>query len=133
MKYINIKPKKTTKSAIREHNITEKAIAVARDRGFTTDDLLKYDIVPSPYLFDNNGMMTKPEKSQLIKEIESHLVDGENDYQKKMNSGFIIDVMNVVRRISSAEFSNFGDLLLKLSKTTEGGTLYLTYIPMGHQ
>ena len=29
MKSINIKPKKTTKSAIREHNITEKAIDVA--------------------------------------------------------------------------------------------------------
>ena len=44
-------------------NITHKSIEVTRDRGLSTDDLLTYNVVPSPMLFGDDGLMTKPEKS----------------------------------------------------------------------
>lgn len=65
---------KTTRSSARSkgHNPVKKVkeinivgmtlgrtLEIARDRGLTTDDLLKYDKVPSALLFDDDGMMTK--------------------------------------------------------------------------
>lgn len=37
-------------------SITEKAISVARDRGLSTDELLKRDVIPSPVLFIEDGL-----------------------------------------------------------------------------
>ena len=54
-------------------NMTDKSIEVARDRGLGTDDLLTYDVVPSPLLFVDDGLMTKPEKSQLVRILETTL------------------------------------------------------------
>ena len=44
--------------------MAEKSIEIVLDRGLGTKDLLKYDVVPSPMLFDNDQLMMKPEKSQ---------------------------------------------------------------------
>ena len=68
MKSLNVQPHKTTKSVIREKNINEKLLDVARDRGLSSADLLEYDAVPSSHIFDDHGLMTKPNKSQLITE-----------------------------------------------------------------
>ena len=54
-------PKKTTKTLKRLMSLNEKAIEVARGRGPSSDDLLAYDIIPSPMLFDDDGLMTKPD------------------------------------------------------------------------
>ena len=77
---IKDKPKQTTKKVIRAMNITDKSIEVARDRGLCTDDLLAYDIVPSPMLFSDDGLMTKSEKSKLVLELEEHLKSGEYSF-----------------------------------------------------
>ena len=66
---IRNKPKKTTKKVIRGINMTEKAIEVARDRGLTTEDLLTYEVASSTMLSDDEGLMIKPKKSQLIHEL----------------------------------------------------------------
>ena len=58
-----------------------KSIEIARDRELTADDL-KYDICPFPMLFVENGMMTKPEKSQLLKELESNITQNDYFYQE---------------------------------------------------
>ncbi|KAK3864618.1 hypothetical protein Pcinc_029713 [Petrolisthes cinctipes] len=63
MKNLSSIPQKTAKKAV---NISEKARAVARDRGLSTDELLKYDVVLSPVLFTEDGMMTKPDNIYLI-------------------------------------------------------------------
>ncbi|KAG1651303.1 ER membrane protein complex subunit 1 [Nymphon striatum] len=84
---------RTTKKVIREMNMAEKSIEIARDRGLATEDLLKYDVLPSPMLFDDHGLMTKPEKSQLIRELEDKLVSDDYSYHHKPESAFIIDVM----------------------------------------
>ena len=75
---IRNKPQKTTKKVIRQMNMTEKSIEIARD--FGTDDLLKYDGVPSPMLFDGGRLMNKPEKSQLIRELEDKLKPDDYSY-----------------------------------------------------
>jgi len=41
------KPKKTAKKVIRELNMNEKSIEIARDRGLLAEDILQYDVVPS--------------------------------------------------------------------------------------
>lgn len=35
--------------------MTERTIEIARDRGLTTKDLLKYDVTPSHLLFRDNA------------------------------------------------------------------------------
>ena len=86
---IKDKPKQTTKKVIRAMNITDKSIEVARDRGLSTDDLLAYDVVPSPMLFSDDGLMTKLEKSHLVRELEEQLKPDEYSYYHKAASAFL--------------------------------------------
>ncbi|KAG1651919.1 hypothetical protein GQR58_026646 [Nymphon striatum] len=110
---------RTTKKVIREMNMAEKSIEIARDRGLATEDLLKYDVLPSPMLFDDHGLMTKPEKSQLIRELEDKLVSDDYSYHHKPESAFIIDVMATVRRVPLIGRTHFSDLLLQLTHITD--------------
>ena len=110
---IRNKPQKTTKKVTRQMNMTEKSIEIARDRGLGTDDLLKYDVVPSPMLFDGGRLMNKPEKSQLIRELEDKLKPDDYSYHHQPESAFLVDVMAVVRRVPltvSIAFSMSGNL-----------------------
>ena len=99
--------------------MAEKSIEIARDRGLGTEDLLKYDVVPSPMLFDDDGLMTKPEKSQLIRELEDKLKSEDYSYHHKPESAFLIDVMAAVRKVPLTGLSNFSDLLSKLTQMTD--------------
>ena len=116
---IKDKPTKTKKKMIREMNVAEKTIEIACDRGLGTEDLLKYDVVPSPMLFDDDQLMTKPEKSQLIRELEDKLKSDDYLYRRKPESAFIIDVMAAVRRLPLVGLTNFSNLLSQLTKTTD--------------
>ncbi|KAG1651191.1 hypothetical protein GQR58_027383 [Nymphon striatum] len=118
---ISIKNKstRTTKKVIREMNMAEKSIEIARDRGLATEDLLKYDVLPSPMLFDDHGLITKPEKSQLICELEDKLVSDDYSYHHKPESAFIIDVMATFRRVPLIGRTHFSDLLLQLTHITD--------------
>ena len=84
---------KTVKSVKRAMNLTDKELEVARDRGLSTDELLAYDIVPSPILFDEDGFMTKPDKSSLIRELEEHLTKEDYSFNHEPNAAYLIDVM----------------------------------------
>ena len=112
MDAIRHQPQKTIKKTLREMNIVEKTIEIARDRGFTTEELLSHDVAPSPTLFNDDGSMTKPDKSQLVKELEMWLKPEDYKYEHQQNSSFIIDVMSTVRKIRTAGLSKFQDLLL---------------------
>ena len=116
---IKDKPKQTTTKVIRAMNITDKSTEVARDRGLSTDDLLAYDVVPSPMLFSDDGLMTKPEKSKLVRELEEQLKPDEYSYHHKAASTFLIDVMAAVRRVPLSGLSNFSDLLSKFAEINE--------------
>ena len=116
---IRDKPKQTTKKVIRAMNITDKSIEVTRDRGLSTDDRLAYDVVPSPTLFSDDGLMTKPEKSQLVRELEEQVKPDEYSYHHKAASAFLIDVMAAVSRVPLSGLSNFSDLLSKFAEINE--------------
>jgi len=49
------KPKKTAKKVIRELNINEKSIKIARDRALLAKDILQHDVVPSPCCLMKKG------------------------------------------------------------------------------
>ena len=117
---INIRNKipKTTKMVLKEINMTEKTIEVARDRGITTGDLLKCDIIPSRLLFDDRGLMVKPEKSKLLIELETQLRSEDYSYEYKPMSAFIIDVMANVRKMNLKGHLYFSDLLSSLFDST---------------
>ena len=116
---IKNKPLKTTKKVIKEMIVTDKSIQIARDRGLGTEDLLKYDVVPSPMLFDDDQLMTKPEKSQLIRELQEKLCSDDYSYTHKPESAFVIDVMAAVRRLPLSGLADFSDLLSQLTQITD--------------
>ena len=120
MKTIHNKQQKTIRSTVREMNIAERNIEIARERGLKTEDLLQYDVVPSPVLFDNEGMMTKPAKSLLIKELEANLKPEDYNYNHRNNSAFVLDVMANVRKVNLSKLSTFQDLLATFISTSEG-------------
>ena len=122
---INLKTMRSTKNketnkakSIKETNIIERAIEIARDRGLSTDDLLTYDLAPSPLLFHDDGSMTKPTKSVLIRKLETCLKPEDYSYGHQRNSAFIIDVMANIRKVQTAKLSTFDDLLSKFLTTT---------------
>ena len=43
-----------------------RILDLAQVRGYDMTELLKYDVVPSPYLVCDEGLMTKPAKSSLV-------------------------------------------------------------------
>ena len=110
MKTIHKRQHKTIISTVREMDIAERNIDIAREPGLRTEDL-KYDVVPSPVLFDDAGMMTKPTKSLLIKELETNLKPEDYNYKHRNNSAFIFDVMANIRKTNLSKLSSFQDLL----------------------
>ena len=96
---------------MKEINIVEKTIEIARDRGLTTQDFLSFDVAPSPLFFIENGMMTHPNKSKLLKELEVHLNPEDYCYEHKVNASFVIDVMANLRKVSVTGLSNFQSFL----------------------
>ena len=115
---IRNKPQKTTKRVIREMNMTEKSVEIARNRGLGTDDLLKYDVVPSSMLFDGDMLMNKPEKSKLIRNLEDKLEPDEYSYHHQPESAFLVDVMAAVHRVPLSGLTHFSDLISKFASMT---------------
>ena len=65
----------TTKEDAQIRRSTEIACA----QGRTMEELFQYDISSTPYLFVENLMMTKPQKSALVQDLETKLT---NDDEK---------------------------------------------------
>ena len=117
-KHMRTVPKKTTSAVIKEHNVKERYINIARERGFTNDDILTHDVAASSVLFDDSGLMTKPHKSQLVTELESYLSKADDyTYTKENISAFVVDVMNAVRKLPSS-VSTFTDFLKPFLETS---------------
>ena len=77
--------------------MTEKSIEIARDKGIGTDDLLKYDVVPSPMSIDGDRQMNKPEKSKPIRDLEDKLKPDDYSYHHQPELAFLVDVTAAVR------------------------------------
>ena len=109
MKSNHVKIQKTAKAKVKEVNILDRSIDVARERGLTPKDLLRYDVAPSPVLFDENNMMTKSTKSLLVQELETHLQPDNYRYRHTTESAFVIDVMANVRKVNITSLHTFED------------------------
>ena len=101
---------------MRQVNITDKSVDIARHRPITTSELLKCDVVPSPMLFDADSYRTHLEKSQLMRQLEDVLTDTDIHNTHRDGSAFIIDVMALVRRLPFQGLKTFGDLLTMIQK-----------------
>jgi len=76
------------------------------------DELLQYDVCSTLPLFDEEGLMTKATKSQIVQELEKHL--GEDcpktpPTSDSAKTGYIVDVMANVRKIKQKASSHFGE------------------------
>ena len=100
-------------------SMTVATLEIARERGLKTENLLKYDVVPFPLLFNDEGIMTKPTKSQLVQELEVHLKPEDYSYRHSNNAAFIIDVMASVRRVNISNLYKFDNLLVTFVSSSE--------------
>ena len=92
---------------------TQKIFDIARVREYDIQELLTYDLIDTSYLFDAEGLMVKPNKSDLCNELEKMLEP--TDYLQPSawtpaNTTAIVDVMAHLRRMRLANLNTFGDL-----------------------
>jgi len=57
----------------------QKIFDIARVRNYDIKELLSHDLVEKSYLFDEKGLMSKPNKSELCKGLENEHVDKKKD------------------------------------------------------
>ena len=119
--------KGNTKCNKREDAGMKRTLEIAKERGYTMEELLQYDVSPKSPLFDYEGLMTKPVKSEMVHELEAKLK--ENDprtpkYDNLAGTCCIVDVMANIRKIptkSSKTFGDFSDAFLSYIASTAKG------------
>ena len=91
-------------------------VSCARER--TIEELFQYDVSSTSYLFVEDLMMTKPQKSALVQDLETKLIN-DDERASAMNSELqtacIADVMANIRKIKTKDiqtFSNFCEQFL---------------------
>ena len=108
-KIIPIKKLKSKEVAIK------KTIDIAQMRGQTMEELLKYDISSSSYLFDNEGFMTSATKNDPTEELEKRLPDLKHKEPRvdSIPTAYLFDVMANIRKIKTRtrETKTFGDFV----------------------
>lgn len=101
----------------------QKIFDVARIRNYDVKHLLKYDLVETSYLFDGEGMMVKPNKSDLCDELEKILK--KDDYTQPTEwadakTTSIMDVMGCLRRMRTGPIKTFGEFCEKFIEMASG-------------
>lgn len=114
-KYPTSKPSKAIISA-KQVGTTVRTVEIAKQRGYTTEQVLSHDLFDASPLFDGDPTFprcTKPEKSQLIAELEKHLVAKEYDFSaSQMKTDIILDFMSKIRQYPNlSNFQNFGQAI----------------------
>ena len=114
-----VQPKKQMNQDKKEIGAAQKKLDIARVRGYDPHDVFSYDLVKDCFLFDSCGLMKKPSKHELVKELEKNLEQGDYIPQAKwtdMPTGYIVDVMANVRKLPTSSISTFGQLCQKFSE-----------------
>ena len=96
----------------REDAQMKRTLEIAKIRGRTMEELLQYDVCTTSPLFDDEGLMTKPIKSEIVHELEAHLSDQDPRTPRpddSMGTCCIVDVMANIRKIQTKSSKNFGD------------------------
>ena len=92
---------------------TQKIFDIARVREYDIQELLTCDLIDTSYLFDAEGLMVKPNMSDLCTELEKMLEP--TDYLQPSawtpaNTTAIVAVMAHLRRMRLANLNTIGDL-----------------------
>jgi hypothetical protein len=85
-------------------------------RGYDLKHLFEFDLVESSYLFDEEGFMTDPQKSNLCKELETSLKPDDNIHPSawpECKTTYLVDVMACIRRVTAKIHKTFGDFIGK--------------------
>ncbi len=91
----------------------QKVLNIACVRGYDIKRLFQYDLVSTTYLFDKDGLMTKPVKSDLCKTLEAKLTLQDwvaKDQWTQEITAYLVDVMAQVRRVPITNLKTFGDM-----------------------
>ena len=89
-----------------------KTIDLSRVREYDLTELFRYDLVSSP-LLDNEGLMAKPQKATLMKELEKHISSSNHTLPQNWDdkpTAYAADVMRWFRKLSTKSMKTFGDL-----------------------
>ncbi len=78
---------------------------IAQNRGMSLPEIFAHDLLHHSPLFDG-GFPTKPQKSNLILELETHLEQVDYRFQRSlsMKTTIIVDFMSQVRQIPKTNF-----------------------------
>ena len=90
----------------------QKLIYLARVRNFNDKKLFEYNLVPSSYLFDADGLMVESDKSALVREIENMYLSKEHytfSYLRDMEHSYLVDVMANFRKLDVKRSKTFGE------------------------
>lgn len=105
--------KSSGKSSNKELSYHRRTVEVARARGSTMEDLLKYDVTLTSSLFDDEGMMKKAVKSSLVQALEQRIPQQQQQQMPSATENFhttyIVDMMANVRKLKTKSCSTFGD------------------------
>ena len=127
--FISMKPQKE-KQQVGEQGSkrlakAQKILDIARVRNYDMEELLSHDLIGKSYLFDENGLMSKPNKSELCKRLEDDHLDKKRDYLppdewKKVKTASIVDVMCCLRQMNTSTLKTFGDLCARFIQMAYG-------------
>ena len=103
--------------------------SVARPRKVLLRDVLTYHTVQSQ-IFDGD-MTAKPDKSSLMKTLESSLIEDDYKVDKKIKACIIIDFMSSIRKIPFSKLSTFSDIFESMWKSmtsvSKFDTIHMVY------
>ena len=78
-----------------------RSTEVARARGRTMEELLQYDVSSTSYLFNQEGLMAKPQKRALVQDVKTKITNDDERAPAKnseLQTAFITDVMANIRK-----------------------------------
>lgn len=112
----------------KETSTAQRIIEIGRERGYSIDSLLTYELTSTSFFLTKGGELHKTNKSELVHEIEKYLGDT-SDQTPPQTTCTIFDFMLHARIIAAAAASSmktFGELaemilkrLISLSKEAE--------------
>ena len=87
---------------------------ITRDGGYDLDKLLKFDLVPTSYLFSEDQLTAQPIKRILVQELEKEELSA-SDCVSHTNwelsqSAFLVEVMANFRKIDIERLNTFGEM-----------------------
>ena len=76
------------------------------------EELFQYDVSSKSYLFVEDLMMTKPQKSALVQDLETKLTNDDErapTMDSELQATCIADVMANIRKVKTKDIQTFGN------------------------